>query len=59
MMGDVVNLKLARKRKAREAREVEASANRAKFGTPKARRELTEAERDLERKRLDGHKIEE
>jgi hypothetical protein len=58
-MGGVVNLKLARKRKAREAREIEASANRTKFGTPKAQRKLTEAKRDLERKRLDSHKIEE
>ena len=58
-MGEIVNLKLARKRKAREVKEVEASANRAKFGTPKAQRKLTEAEQDLELKRLDSHKIEE
>jgi hypothetical protein len=57
-MGEIVNLKLARKRKGREAKEVEASANRAKFGTPKAQRQLTAAKRDMEQKRLDAHKIE-
>ena len=58
-MGDVVNLKLSRKRKAREVKEVEASANRAKFGTPKVERKLTGAKRELEKQRLDAHKIEE
>ena len=53
-MCDVVNLRLVRKRKSREVKETEAAANRAKFGTPKAERKLTEAKRDLEKKRLDS-----
>jgi hypothetical protein len=59
MMGEVLSLKLHRKRKTRSAKESEAAANRAKFGRAKDERKLTEAKRDREEKRLDGHKIEE
>ena len=34
-MGEIVNLRVARKAKVRATREVEAQANRAKFGRTK------------------------
>lgn len=57
-MGDVVNLRAVRKAKARASREVEAQANRAKFGRTKGDklREAQEAERTA--KLLDGAKRE-
>ena len=58
-MGDVVNLRAGRKAKARVSREVEAQANRAKFGRTKGEklREAQEAERAA--RQLDGAKREE
>ncbi len=46
-MGDVVNLKMVRKAKARAERETLAQANRAKFGRTKAEktRDMRHAER--------------
>lgn len=60
-MGDIVNLRRARKAKARVAAGNEAAANRAIFGTPKPARDLTKArsakqQRDLEAGRLDPDK---
>lgn len=57
-MGDVVNLRTVRKAKARVSREVEAQANRAKFGRTKGDklRAAQEAERLI--KSLDGAFVE-
>lgn len=55
-MGDLVNLKRARKRKARQAGSLDAEANRLRFGRPAKERKLDEARAALEAKRLDGHK---
>lgn len=55
-MGDLVNLKRARKRKARQAESLDAEANRLRFGRPVSERKLDEARAALEAKRLDGHK---
>ncbi len=55
-MGDLVNLKQARKARARAAKEAQAAENRAKFGVPKAVREKQAAEDELERKRLEALK---
>ncbi|MBY0364543.1 MAG: DUF4169 family protein [Phreatobacter sp.] len=55
-MGDIVNLKRARKRKAREAEALGADANRLRFGRPTSERKLDEAREALEARRLDGHK---
>jgi len=57
-MAEVVNLRLARKAKAREAKQQQAQANRAKFGETKAQRvalkaEAARADRDLDGKRRD------
>lgn len=43
-MGEIINLRMARKAKARAADKAEAQANRAKHGRSKAERQATEAE---------------
>jgi hypothetical protein len=53
MTGDVVNLRTARKRKARAAREAEAAQNRVVYGQTKAEKEARKANADLARHRLD------
>jgi hypothetical protein len=58
-MGEIVNLRRARKDKARSAKDAEAAANRAKFGAPKDARAKRAAENELVERRLDGHKREE
>lgn len=55
-MGDVVNLRRARKQKARAAEEVKADANRLRFGATAADRRVERAQAELEARRLDGHK---
>lgn len=55
-MAEIINLRLARKRKARADKEVRASQNRLDFGRPKVEREQTRAENDLAARRLDSHK---
>jgi hypothetical protein len=56
-MGDVINLRLHRKRKVRTTRDAKASENRAKFGRTKAEKERELALADLEAKRLDEHQL--
>ncbi len=58
MTGEVVNLRRERKRKARQAAEAEAAANRSLHGVPKTKRTLAKARaqkerQDLETRRLD------
>ena len=55
-MGEVVNLRRARKAKARSEAEAKAAANRVAFGRSKSERDATAAEKDLLAKRLDGHR---
>lgn len=57
-MGDIVSLKLHKKRKARAAKEEIAAENRVQFGRSKAERELTQAQNDKAAKDLDTHKRE-
>ena len=57
-MGDIVNLRRARKKAQRELAEREASANRLLYGRSKAQRDLdserdAKASRDLERHRIE------
>lgn len=56
-MGDVVSLKLHRKRKDRAAKDELAAENRAKFGRSKAEKKLTDAETAKAAKDLDAHKL--
>jgi capsule polysaccharide export protein KpsE/RkpR len=55
-MADIINLRTARKRKARDAKDAQAAENRIKFGRTKAEKELEEAKAALESKRIDAHK---
>ena len=57
-MGDIVNLRRARKKAERELAERKASANRLLHGRSKAEREL-DAKRDAKaRRELERHRIE-
>ena len=56
-MGDVVNLRRARKARDRAGAEAQAEQNRIAFGRTKAERKLTEAERDKAARHIDGHKL--
>ena len=55
-MGDVLNLRIARKAKARAESENRAAANRAKFGVSKYEKTRAESLAKAEMNRLDGHK---
>lgn len=55
-MADIVNLRTARKRKARDAKDAQAAENRIKFGRTKAEKDLEKAKAALEAKRIDAHK---
>jgi hypothetical protein len=57
-MAEIVNLKLARKRRDRAEKEQVAEQNRQKFGRTKADREKDAATKAIEAKKLDGHKLE-
>lgn len=55
-MGEIVNLRRARKQRDRRAKEEAAQANRAAHGRAKSERELSAAQSLLESARLDGHR---
>ena len=57
-MGEIVSLKLHRKRKERAEKDERAAENRARFGRAKDEKSLTEALEDKAARSLDGHKIE-
>ncbi len=57
-MAEIVNLKRARKAKARAEKEETAQANRVLHGTPKAVRNLAEARKDKVDGALSGHRLE-
>lgn len=56
-MADLINLRRARKTKARADKEKNAQANRTLHGTPKALRKLEDARRDKAEKRLEQHRL--
>jgi hypothetical protein len=58
-MGEIVSLKLHRKRKARAGKEAEAEQNRITHGLTRAERELAEARNEKAKKDLDAKKREE
>ncbi len=58
-MAEIINLRQARKRKARSDKEAKAAENRVTFGRTKEERRLAEAEKDLAVRRLEGHKRDE
>nr|WP_321456348.1 DUF4169 family protein [uncultured Cohaesibacter sp.] len=55
-MGNIVNLRQARKAKARNEKEKQAEANRARFGQTKAQKTKARFEADKLERHLDGHK---
>ena len=55
MTGEVVNLRAARKARARDARRAEADANAARHGRTKAQRADEEAAAERAQRHLDGH----
>ena len=57
-MAEIVNLRRARKNKARAEKEKTAEANRILHGTPKALRNLEKARKDKADQGLRGHKLE-
>jgi hypothetical protein len=56
-MADLVNLRRARKAKARAEAETTAEANRVKHGVAKRARNLAKAERDKLRRDTDSKKL--
>ena len=58
-MAEIVNLRQARKAKARAGKEAEAATNRVRFGRTKAEKTIEAAKKSIEDKRLDGHKRDE
>ncbi len=57
-MSEIVNLRRARKAKGRADAADKAAESRLRFGAPKAERERAAAMRELERRRLEGHRRE-
>jgi hypothetical protein len=57
-MGDLVNLRTARKRAKRRRAEQTAAANRLGFGRSKLERNLTQSKSDKAQRSLDQHRIE-
>ena len=56
-MAEIVNLRRAKKQKARAAREHEAASNRVRFGTPKSEQKVTLARSEKDRSALEGKKL--
>lgn len=55
-MAEIVNLRLARKARARAAREATAAVNRAAFGRSKAEKAVSKVEAARRERTLDGAK---
>ena len=56
-MAEIVNLRRARKDKARRERESEADANRRRFGRTKAEKAADKDAHERARRDIDGKKI--
>lgn len=56
-MAELINLRRARKARARSEKEVQAAENRLRSGVPKAERTLSSATREKDERRLDGHRL--
>ena len=55
-MAEIINLRQARKNKARADKEARAAENRVSFGRTKAEKTQAKAERDLVKSRFEAHK---
>ena len=56
-MGEIINLRLARKAKSRNDAEKAAGENRLKFGRSKSERILAGRRAEQDERKLDGHKL--
>ena len=56
-MAEIVNLRRAKKAKARHAKDVVAAANRAEHGISKSAHNLAKARAKLAVKDVEGHKL--
>lgn len=56
-MGEIVNLRMHRKRSERAAREAQAAEQRARHGAPKPLREAAIRQSERAAKLLDGHAL--
>lgn len=56
-MAEIVNLRRARKAKARDAKAAEADANRTKHGIAKPVRDLAKARAEKDKRAADAHKL--
>ena len=55
-MAEIVNLRVARKRKARADADTAAAGNRAQFGRSKAEKQRDSSDKERARSLLDGHR---
>jgi hypothetical protein len=56
-MAEIINLRAARKAKARADKEAHADENRARFGRPRQEQMSTEATRGMQDRKLDAHRV--
>lgn len=56
-MGDLINLRLKRKGKARDDKDKTSKENRARFGQTKIEKKKSATEKEKVKKRLDGAKL--
>jgi Domain of unknown function (DUF4169) len=57
-LGDLINLRTARKQARRRRAEQKAASNRLAYGRPKNERVLEQARSDKAKRELDSHRIE-
>jgi hypothetical protein len=57
LSADVINLRRARKHKARAEKEQQAAENRVRHGRTKAEKDVARLEAEREQGRLDGHAL--
>lgn len=57
-LADIVNLRTARKHKARAEKQARSEANRVRHGRSRAERQTAETENEVRLRRLDGHRRE-
>ena len=56
-MAEIINLRRARKAKARDAKDAQAQAARTAHGVAKSTRALAKAQRDKDARNVDGAKL--
>jgi hypothetical protein len=56
-MAEIINLRRARKGKARDAKAAQADSNRIKHGVAKPVRDLAKARKEQDARTVDAHKL--